>query len=445
MRKKRRMNRILQKMLIFILTGCLSVFPVYADSYISYTRSAQISSVRIRVELSEIQPGTELMDDPSAYITIPDNDYYGLLSAEWLDNYTTLKVGDTPRIRVYLNAFPKEVDYERYTKIWLFMGGYSGSNVQITNGTFVSSSIKDSGLTLEVIFTTKPLKGSYDAPSSVYWDGQQGLGKWTASVNDSGLYDVYLKRGSTTIKKLECYSGNFYNFYPYMTKEGDYTFQVRTTATQEMKNQGAKVSDWQESTTLYLTKDQVSDGSGQTHDDEKNGSSGSAGNTNYPNGTGNESLAGWVTDSTGTRFRYPDGTYAKNGWAKINGYWYLFDAAGRRLTGWQSNPSKTGMFYMDTSTGIMQTGWLKYENYWYYLEPSGDAEGRRVTGTFRDIGGNRYYFNDNGIMVTGWFSIGGKWYYFYPEGYRSDGKYGFMAVNTRIGDFWIGADGTWQN
>jgi len=440
------MNRLLKRILAIVLTVSLAAFPVYADNYVNYTRSVAIPSAKITVELNEMQPGSQLSDDPGVYITIPDNEYYSLLSAEWIDKPATLKVGDTPRLKVLLNVFPREVDYEKYSKIWLFIGGYSSNNVLITNGSFVSSRILDNGFTLEVILMTKPLKGTYDPPSSVYWDSQLGMGRWTpANVNTSGIYDVILKRGDTTVKKLELYTGDVYNFYPYMTKEGDYSFEVRTTATQEMKNKGAKVSDWVVSRLLYVTAEQVSNGQGQTHDDEKNGSSGSSGNNNYPNGTGNTSIAGWITDASGTRFRYPDGSYAKNGWAKINGAWYLFDAAGLRLTGWQENPSKTGWFYMDPSTGIMQTSWLKSGDYWYYLEPSGAAEGRRVTGTFRDIGGNRYYFNESGIMVTGWYSIGGKWYYFYPQGSRSDGKYGFMAINTKIGDFVIGADGTWQN
>lgn len=72
------------------------------------------------------------------------------------------------------------------------------------------------------------------------------------------------------MKKLEDYNGTSYNFYPYMTKEGDYTFKVRTVPhTDEQKRYGKK-SEWTESDSKYIDEDDVSDGSGQ--DNSSNGS-----------------------------------------------------------------------------------------------------------------------------------------------------------------------------
>ena len=48
---------------------------------------------------------------------------------------------------------------------------------------------------------------------------------WKAPDDKTGYYDVILYKGSTVMKKLEDYNGTSYNFYPYMTKEGDYTFK----------------------------------------------------------------------------------------------------------------------------------------------------------------------------------------------------------------------------
>ncbi|MBQ2238829.1 MAG: choline-binding protein D, partial [Lachnospiraceae bacterium] len=56
------------------------------------------------------------------------------------------------------------------------------------------------------------------------------------------------------------------------------------------------------------------------------------------------------------------------------------------------------------------TGWLKQSNIWYYL-------------------------NGSGAMLNGWQQIKGKWYYFY-----SSGK---MAVNTKIGSYFVNANGEW--
>lgn len=64
---------------------------------------------------------------------------------------------------------------------------------------------------------------------------------------------------------MEDYKGTSYNFYPYMTKEGDYTFKVRTVPHSD--GSYGKKSDWTESDDLYIDEDHVSDGTGQSRDD----------------------------------------------------------------------------------------------------------------------------------------------------------------------------------
>ena len=51
---------------------------------------------------------------------------------------------------------------------------------------------------------------------------------------------------------------------------------------------------------------------------------------------------GWILDGNRWYYRYPDGTYLKNGWGFIGNIWYLFDANGMMLTGWQM---KNGVYY----------------------------------------------------------------------------------------------------
>ena len=440
------MNRIhkIAVSIILILSLCQST--ALAASYTTYTRVQSIPSVKITVDTGSISTGDMLSDNAESYISIPENDYYTVVEADWIDEVEYLKVGDAPRIRVYLNAFPKEADYSNYTKIWLFQGGYSASNVRVTGGEYVSSSVRDSGYTLEVTLRVKAVKGQFEAPQSVYWESQTGMARWEPSeYGDSGVYDVICYRNSTAVKKLSYYQGTSYNFYPYMTKEGDYSFKVRCAVPTDLQNTG-KSSEYVESNGLYVTKENVSDGTGQTTADEHGGSaSHQTGNNYYPNGTGNENVAGWLTDSTGTYFRYPDGSYAPAGWLRLNGSWYYLDAKGRMLSGWQADQRTGAWYYMDPQTGIMRTGWLSDGGQWYYLNTAaGSYEGCMLTG-WQEIDGLRYYFNSSGIMVTGWFQIDGKCYYFYPAGSQTGGRYGYMAQNTRIGDFQIGADGTWQN
>ena len=427
-------------LILSILTAVLlSIELAYADTYYSYVRPQSIPRVRISIDTEALSAGEYLHESALNVISIAENDYYEIMDAYWMDDIEYLKPGDTPRIRVYLAAIPKETDYERYTKIWLFQGGYTSNNVSVSKGSFESAYIRDSGYSLEVNIKVNPVKGQFAEPDTVYWTGSTGSVHWdTPMYGGSGVYDVLCQRNGSTVKKLSGYTGNDYNFYPYMTKEGDYTVKVRSAVPASMNGTGAKASEYVESSDLYITKEQVSDGSGQTND---NGS----GNGNYPNGTGNENVAGWITQNGGTYFRYPDGTSAGKGWLKLNGCWYFLDKNGMRLSGWQQDTNTGLWYYMDKESGIMKTGWLKDNGYWYYLENNaGSTEGHMITG-WRNVGGYLYYFNRSGIMVTGWYEIDGKWYYFYPEQGAVNGKYGYMASNTQIGDFRIGADGTWQN
>ena len=417
-----------------VLAFCQTAF-AYSDRY------REIPSVRITVKTGELSVGDELSDDADSYVSVPDSQYYTLDSAEWLDDVRNLKVGDEPRMKVWLSSSGYTKEGSNYDTIYNFRGSYTSSNVKVTNGEFLSATKRDSNETLEVTLRVKAIKGTYDEPEDVYWSNTRGVAKWRAPENGSGYYDVICYRGSSPVKKLTRYHGTSYNFYPYMTREGDYSFKVRTVAPENVSSSVGKNSDWYESDTLYIAKNQVSDGSGQTSGDENGGGPTINGNS-YPNGTGNANVAGWVQSGGTWYFRYPNGETAKDGWLKLNGKWYMFDAQGRMLTGWQQN--KYGIwFFMDKTSGEMRTGWLQDNGHWYYLNTTQDDwEGCMVRGWWT-LGDKKYYFNESGVMVTGWFQVDGKWRYFYPEG-STGGAYGYMAVNTDIGSFHVNADGVWE-
>ncbi|MFQ9703375.1 MAG: hypothetical protein ACLR0U_16755 [Enterocloster clostridioformis] len=56
------------------------------------------------------------------------------------------------------------------------------------------------------------------------WERPGGINQ----ENTSGYYELQLYRDNKSVHKVSKVSGVRYNFYPYMTKEGDYTFKVRT-------------------------------------------------------------------------------------------------------------------------------------------------------------------------------------------------------------------------
>ncbi len=376
-----------------------------------------ITSVTIYAGLEELASGDTLpsessfkTDEGTGNYVYSNNDKYEVSDLNWITSDTKeMKVGSEPKMKVTLRATNSD-DYA-------FKGGYQSSNVSIKGGTYVSSSRSGSD-TLYVTFTFKPVKGTYESPQDAYWrDSGYGNAKWSSVDNSSGAYDVYLYRGSSIIKKVEKLKATSYNFYPYMTKAGTYSYKVRTVPYTESEQKYGKNSEWTESDEVYVPQEKVSDGSGQDDSAVSNGQ------------------VGWIKTGNIWYYRYPDGTYQKNNWAKINNKWYLFDSNGGMVTGWQQ---RNNIWYFLNSDGAMTTGWIVSNNKWYYLNQSttSGVEGGMITGWINY--NNKWYYTDStGAMQEGWRQVDGNWYYFYP------GE-GSKAVNTTISGFPVDGNGIWR-
>ena len=142
----------------------------------------------------------------------------------------------------------------------------------------------------------------------------------------------------------------------------------------------------------------------------------------------------------------------KTGWVYDEGHWYYLQKDGgfssriNRLTvgelarGWvkdfpltydEDKLKAAPWYYLDPTTGIMQTGWQYIGNKWYYLRSSGAM----ATGWYQD-GSTWYYLNaSNGDMKIGWFQVNGKWYYAYNSG--------ALAVNTTVDGYSVNYNGEW--
>ncbi|MVX66762.1 glycoside hydrolase [Clostridium chromiireducens] len=120
----------------------------------------------------------------------------------------------------------------------------------------------------------------------------------------------------------------------------------------------------------------------------------------------------WILQDGKWWYRHSDGSYTTNGWEKINGSWYLFDARGWMLYDWKQNGSN--WYYLGRSNdGAMKSGWVLQDNKWYYL---GDANDGSMKTGWQKINGKWYYFNSNGEMQTGWIKYNGKDYCLYSNG-----------------------------
>lgn len=401
--------------LIALLLCIICASPVFASGHV-------ISSVTIRVS-SDLEPGETLpgidfgTDDKTASsggitVSMSGTKYY-IYDAEWVTSESrTMEVGDKPVMKVYLSPYDTDDYY--------FKGSYRSSNVTIRNGTFVSASKKGDDLVVKI--RVDAIEGEFDPPEEAYWkDNTRGTAKWEEpDENDSGRYEVVLKRGSSKITTIET-TAKTYNFYPYMTTAGTYTFRVRTIAKSSSDEEYGKSSEWTESDELYIAEEDVSDGTGI--------SSGTALEV------ASTSLVGWIYDNGSWFYRYPDGTYLTDGWLQLDDKWYLFGVDGRMLTGWQQ---RNNQYYYFGSDGVMVTGWLTVDGNMYYLNPTKDSfEGCMFSNCLYTIDGNEYYFLADGSRASGWQEVNGNWCYFYPDT-------GIQAKDVTINTFYINEDGYWK-
>lgn len=351
--------------------------------------------------------------DTEAEITIPDNKWYEIADVEWSsDKYETAELGEAYRMKVTLTA---RDDYE-------FRSSYSSSKIKIRGGELVSVRRGSSRDELVVTLKTDKVEGVLDYPQDVEWkstnyrNSKFGYASWDKV--DDAAYDLILYRNGKTVHRVNGLKKTTYNFYPYMTKEGDYTFRVRAVPVNDSVKEYAESSGWEYSDELYVDDDEVSDGTGQGLEDT---------GANTPN-ISNPSQVGWILSGNKWFFRYPDGSYLRDSWGKIGDAWYLFDSAGEMLTGWHY---RNNAWYYMNGTGAMHTGWLLDKNIWYYLSSSGAMHTGWLT-----VNNLTYYLEPNGAMATGWKEVGGQWYFFYPDGHK--------AVNEVISGFYVDKNGVWK-
>ena len=454
----------LKRMVCMLLTAGMftTALPVQALAASDYQYITNIS-LKVEVDLDagdEVNSGDSVgtSKDDSGTKVYTTSDKYSVESAEWTNN-KDVSIGDTPKITVWLE--PDSSSSSKYE--YRFRSSYGSSKVSISGGEFVSCS--KSGSSLKVVLRVNGVKGTYEAPKEAEWGSGKGKATWKAPDDKTGYYDVILYKGSTVMKKLEDYNGTSYNFYPYMTKEGDYTFKVRTVPhTDEQKRYGKK-SEWTESDSKYIDEDDVSDGSGQ--DNSSNGS-----NSGGITPGGGTTDAGWKQDNNDWYFKYPDGNYVKNNWLQWNNKWYLFDNSGKMLKGWQQkdnhwyyfdangNPVKNqwmqdgnNRYWMQEDGEMSKQKWVYTEGQWYWVNAQGaqasniwvedggswyymGGDGRMMTNTWLDYAGKWYYLTETGAAARGWKELGGKWYFFND----SDCS---MAKDTMVGQYRVDVNGVY--
>ncbi|MFR1832433.1 MAG: N-acetylmuramoyl-L-alanine amidase family protein [Lachnospiraceae bacterium] len=434
MEKESRNKKTGRRLWGLILAGVLGL----SLSQTVFAGSKAISSVSVRVD-SKLEPGFELPDieigsgsagERGVKVSV-SNSRYHVTEAEWVDSTRELETGDEPRMSVTLE--PEDVS-ENY-----FLASYKKSSVSISGGTFVSA--RRDGDDLVVTLRVKPVKGDYEEPLDAFWyEDNLGVARWEKPDNTSGYYEVQLYRDGKSVYKVPGTSSLQYNFYPYMTKAGNYMFKVRTIPKDSSQSKYGGRSDWIESGELQITDRYVSDGKGQ----QKPGS-------NVVHGA---KKPGWNKDGDTWRFYYPDGSLCSSRWEYIEGQWYYFNGDGVMQTGWLKQGED---YYYLYPNGQMAVGWASIDGKWYYFatgEDDGETAGVMAGPGWRVIGSYYYYFNNDGSMYTGWLLQNDKWYYLntvenslqgamFTGWIKRDNQTYYADANGELVDGWCQIDGNW--
>jgi competence protein ComEC len=127
---------------------------------------------------------------------------------------------------------------------------------------------------------------------------------------------------------------------------------------------------------------------------------------------------------------YLDKDYSATiGWKKIDGFWYCFNEAGIKQTGWVQD-DYSNWYHLDKK-GRMEMGWIKDDGQTYYLNDEGIA----VIGK-KYIDNKLYFFGDSGALQTGFYSYGGKVYYSNGSGVMEANEW----IKTKKGKYYVKAD-----
>lgn len=365
MRSKKRSNWVKLALAIGCLTGLVSI------SALAATNSISLVTVRVGAEATASKEVNEwinynIWDSIESQVgtyAATESTKYSIRLAEWVvPDERHLYIGNEPEMRIFLH-----MDADDYR----FSSGLNHRGVTVMGGTLVSAVINNQEL--ELVVKLDGIKGQFAEPDAARWSGEgygsglvNGNAAWTFANErgsmSSGAYDVILYRGGATIKRIDAYRGESYDFYPYMTKPGTYSYKVRTVPTTEAEKNTGKKSEWVESGDVVITETNVSDGAGQ---------------------------GDWILDAGNWYFQFPNQTRNKSPWYMINTTWFLFDAEGKLMTGWQVRDGQT------------------------------------------------YYIDEYDGMLKGWQEIAETWYYFYPDS-------GKMAVNTTVDGYVIDGNGVWS-
>lgn len=364
----------------------LAAVPVYGAA-----QKASISSVKLTVNCDpkpevgkEIGTVTVTQTDGRISITDPAV-YYDTDDNVWLR-------GEIPVIRVEVSV--NDTSQYRFT---------SSTKVSVSGfqSEVKSKRVLGGGDSLRVEIKLKKVTGPLNDISDYGWEGTTA--QWSDN-DDADRYEVRLYRGNSLVKTVST-NRNQFDFYPFMTRAGEYSFRVRGLSTSD--DQKGNWTDRSEESTISSSDVYRSSGPGDI-------SPGSSAHSVY-------TPAGWQQDNRGWTYRQADGNLVRNRWLYVDNNWFHVADNSYMETGWLYVDNN--WFYLnpvsDGTRGAMRTGWQFVDNNWFYLNPISDGTRGAMRTGWQYINDNWYYLNPisdgtRGAMRTGYQNIENRWYYLDP-------------------------------
>ena len=175
-----KLRKVIQTMVLVSLFSAVLAPAVWARTVIS---SFGVH-VKTNLEAGSTLPEMSVGNNGDTNYVYTSSSKYDVVDVQWSTSTDkTLKIGETPKLKIYLEAVD---DY-------YFRSSYSSNNVSVSGADFVSA--KTNGGHMVVTVNARPVKGEFDPPADAYWDGSRGQARWEAPEEryaSSGAYDVYL-------------------------------------------------------------------------------------------------------------------------------------------------------------------------------------------------------------------------------------------------------------
>ena len=130
----------------------------------------------------------------------------------------------------------------------------------------------------------------------------------------------------------------------------------------------------------------------------------------YVQSDGSLLRGGWHELDGQMRYFDANGLNYRNRWFNLEDNRYYADGDGNFATGWFSisgvnsaGTEYTNWYYADTNRSVWRGGWAQIGDQWYYFDPNGLNYRKRW---YVDGNGERYYLDENGVLQDdGWFKI----------------------------------------